>query len=85
MKRRSIDDPSTVMNPQKVDKGLKIASNFKGSNIRQDKISSFYLTSGKQLPSQYDMRYMTNLTNHYKDKNDKFITPKIDFAVKQLK
>lgn len=84
-RRRASDFSATILDPEKVDEGLKIASNFAGSNIRRDKIAPFYLGPGKELPSQYDMRYMTKLTNHYRNRDDKLITSEIDYRVNKLK
>lgn len=47
VRKRSTEFPATVLDPEKVDYGNKIATNFKGSNINKDKISPFYLTPGK--------------------------------------
>lgn len=41
--KRKEDFPSTVMDPEKVDIGNKVATNFKGSNIKRSGLSPFYL------------------------------------------
>ncbi len=43
------------------------------------------MSTGKELPSQYDMRYMTHLTNFYKNEKDELVEPKIDYTIKKLK
>lgn len=76
---------ATTMNPEKVDNGLKIASNFKGRNIRQDGIPDFYLTAGRELPCQSDMRSMNELTNYYKGKDGRIEKPHVDYTVKKMR
>lgn len=56
-----------MLDPEKVDEGFKIATNYKGNNINHDKITTFYLTSGRELPCQGEMRIMTRLTNYHRD------------------
>jgi hypothetical protein len=47
IQKKPIDIPATVLNPEKVDQGLKIATNFKYNNINNGKISNFYENSGR--------------------------------------
>lgn len=73
------------MDPEKVGSGLKIASNYKGSNLRQDKISSFFTQSGREMPCTPDMRQMNEQTNFYKGKDGKIIKPNIDYTIKKMR
>ena len=73
------------MDPEKVGDGLKIASNYKGSNLRQDKISPFYINSGREIPCMPDMRQMNEQTNFYQGKDGKMIKPNIDYTVRKMR
>ena len=63
--QRPENQPATDRNVQKIDKGSKIATNFKGSNISSSNIEPFYQNPGKKLPPQLEMRSMNPLTNHW--------------------
>lgn len=45
----------------------------------------FYKINGRQLPSQFDQRYLSPNNNFYKDKEGHLIPPKIDFSSRKYK
>ena len=83
--KRPENKPSTDLDPKKVDDGKKIASNYSGNNINKSSIDGFYFNSGKELPSQFDMRNMTELTNFWKNEEDKIERPKLEFGTRKMK
>ena len=62
-----------------------MASNFKGSNIKNDGWDPFYKGSGRDLPTQLDSRKMNPLIDYYRRVEGKIESPQLDYTVMKLK
>jgi hypothetical protein len=48
-------------------------------------VECFYSNSGKELPSQLDMRFNTNLTNQWVDNRGKIIKKVKEYSLRKMK
>lgn len=78
--KREEDKPSTDLNPEHVGKSFSVANPYKTA-----KILHFYKVNGRELPSQFDSRFLTPNKHFYKDKNGKLIKEQMSFTARKYK
>ena len=71
--------PATNLSPKAVDSAKKRTRRKSGP------IDSFYMNSGRDLPSQFDNRTGTALTEHWRDQTGNINRPQLEYAVRAMK
>lgn len=68
------------MKPENVAKSFSVANPYK-----TDKILNFYRINGRELPSQFDQRFLSSNKNFYKDKDGKLVKQEMSFTARKYK